>query len=1104
MAQLEMDEQAIFEVAREIDSAQAREAYLQQSCGPDHVLKQRIVALLGAFDESKSFLESAPPGLDEQPCEFNVAFTIDRPITEAPGATIGPYKLLQQIGEGGMGVVFMAEQTSPVRRKVAVKIIKPGMDTKQVIARFEAERQAVALMDHPNIACVFDAGTTTTGRPYFVMELVHGVAITEYCDLQKLTPPERLRLFIDVCRAVQHAHQKGIIHRDLKSSNVMVTMHDDRPVPKIIDFGVSKAISHQLTEKTLFTAYGQMIGTPMYMSPEQAQLSGLDVDTRSDIYCLGVLLYELTTGTTPFDEATLKRAGFDEMRRMIREEEPIWPSARINTFEADQLTTVADQRKIDPRKLSRALHGEVDWIVMKCLEKDRNRRYDSASSLAADIERYLNDEPVHACPPSATYRFGKFVRRHKAALAAAATMAAVLVLGAFGLAVGSLLIWRANNEARRLTYFQRVALAEREWSANNLKRADELLNLCPMDLRGWEWNYVKRLRSRQMQPLRHDNTIADCAVSPDGTQVASLDWNGYIHCWDSTSGREIWPPVRGHGSSEGVICDVVFSPDGSKFATTGWHDAKVWDARNGEQLHVWNAPANSEVTGLAYATAERLFACVRTRVGDLDHASIWDPVAGRQLFDLPHLRVSVLDIAVSPDEKGLALACVDNTVRLVDADTGEATRTLLGDRSFWCVAFSPDGDLVAAGTGGEGEQNSGTVRIWEAASGRERPTLIGHGAQCLAFSPDGQRLATGGTDQAIKVWDIAGAQEVLSLRGHTDWIQGLGFTRDGFRLVSCGDRSVRIWDGSPWREGQKFGDDVVTLRGHADSVNTVAFHPRSAELATASTDGTIKIWSTQSWRELRSVRTGFENNSALAFNPTGKLLAVSGAQSTQRTPVVILDANTGAELKRLGDPTGYQVISFAAKGRRLAIASEDGSVVIYDVTTGDDEKSFRTPGKFPYDMTFSPDDRLLAACQDNKITVWEYATGREIDGSPLQHAGLVYCVAFSPDGRLLASAGWDRAVRIWDTTTWKQVQMVLDAAASIQSIAFSPDGRCVAWGATDSTVKLWNRNTDELQTLRGHLANVRSVAFSPDGHWLASGSEDGTAKIWKVLGSEIN
>ncbi|MBA3480374.1 MAG: serine/threonine protein kinase, partial [Pirellulales bacterium] len=393
-------------------------AYLDEACSEDRELRSRVEHLLRLHQGGGNFLGGASPA----------DASIDLPlIAERVGTIIGPYKLLQQIGEGGFGVVFMAEQTRPVRRKVALKIIKPGMDTKQVIARFEAERQALALMDHPNIARVFDADATESGRPYFVMELVHGVPITEYCDLQKLTPPERLKLFVDVCRAVYHAHQKGVIHRDLKPSNVMVTMHDDKPVPKIIDFGVSKAISCQLTDKTLFTAYGQIIGTPMYMSPEQAQLSGLDVDTRSDVYSLGVLLYELVTGATPFDEATFRQVDFDEMRRMIREDEPLRPSACIYTLKGDLLTTIADLRRIDPGKLSQTLRGEVDWIVMKALEKDRNRRYDSANALAVDIERYLNDEPVQACPPSAAYRFRKFARRNKAAFAMASVVGSALL-----------------------------------------------------------------------------------------------------------------------------------------------------------------------------------------------------------------------------------------------------------------------------------------------------------------------------------------------------------------------------------------------------------------------------------------------------------------------------------------------------------------------------------------------------------------------------------------------------------------------------------------------------------------------------------------------------
>jgi non-specific serine/threonine protein kinase/serine/threonine-protein kinase len=447
-----LSDEEVFQVARRIESADARRAYLDQTCRDDATLRMQVEALLIAYEASESFLESPAAGVP----------TRDQSVVERPGAVIGSYRLIETIGEGGFGIIFKAEQQRPVQRCVALKVIKPGMDTREVIARFEGERQALAMMDHPNIAKVFDAGTTDSRRPYFVMELVQGVPITEYCDACSLTVRERLELLITVCHAVQHAHQKGVIHRDIKPTNVLVAMQDGKPSPKIIDFGVAKALDHRLTSWSLATGFAQMIGTPLYMSPEQAELSPLGVDTRSDIYSLGVLLYELLTGMTPFEKEGLKDASYDEMRRIIREVEPLRPSVRLSTLAANVATTVAEQRRTDTRRHVQSVRGDLDWIVLKSLEKDRTRRYETANDLAQDISRYLHDEPVQAGPPSRVYRFVKFVRRNRAATLAAAAVLTGLIAAAIGASAGMV------SESRRRT------AAERERAAAELNLANVL------------------------------------------------------------------------------------------------------------------------------------------------------------------------------------------------------------------------------------------------------------------------------------------------------------------------------------------------------------------------------------------------------------------------------------------------------------------------------------------------------------------------------------------------------------------------------------------------------------------------------------------------------
>jgi WD40 repeat protein/serine/threonine protein kinase len=1106
--------------AVEHGSPEERAAFLDKACAGDAGRRARVEKLLRAYQAAGNFLQGNPPSSDA------IATIDEPPVTERPGTVIGPYKLLEQIGEGGFGVVFMAEQTHPVRRKVALKVLKPGMDTRQVVARIEAERQALALMDHPNIARVFDGGETVTGRPYFVMELVRGIPITEFCDQNHLGVRQRLELFLSMCQAVQHAHQKGIIHRDLKPTNVLVTLHDNRPVVKVIDFGIAKATGQQLTDKTLFTNFAQMIGTPLYMSPEQAQMTGLDIDTRTDIYALGVLLYELLTGTTPLDGERLRTAGYDEIRRAIREEEPPRPSTRISTL-GQAAATVSANRRSDPKKLSQFMRGELDWIVMKALEKDRNRRYESASAFAADVQRYLNDEAVLACPPTAMYRFRKFARRNKRAVAMASVVGLAVLLAVAVLATSTFLIanalqgeTRAKDDlqealklARRDGYFHRITLAHRDLSSDNLGRALKLLEECPEDLREWEWHYLMRLCKVEPLVLGDKTEVNGVAFSPDGERLASAGGDGTIKIWNSRTGDL----VRTFNAHTDSVVSLAFHPDGKHLASRGADlTVKVWDLTATGQA-VWTEPCDAtRKFGSAYTIA---FSPDGQQVAAATDGvvKVWDWKNRQLLRSLPGGDFHTISVAFSGDGR-LATGGFREGLKLWDPDTGTLLRAVPAhDSAISALAFSADGKwLASAGY-------DRTVKLSDSTTGRLLQNLLhpGNQVECVAISPDGPRLASGGEDKTVRVWDATTGREILGLRGHTDRCGCLAFSPDGHRLASASfDGTIRIWDGTPLRVDEP-RQETLTFTEHSDEIRSVAFSSDASDglrIASTGTDGLVKVWDARTRRVIAEFSRHVEASGSgaavfcLVWHPKGHHIASVGLDTVR-----VWDALTKRELFKLPAPLGrialpYSAVAFSPDGRYL-VTGKTGAVQVWDGETGDPVGTLDIHRREVRGLVFSRDGEHLASVSgDGIVKLWD---AKRLNEKQQAHRtfrarvpGPAVNVAFSPDGRRLATGGEENTVKIWDVQTGKELRILKGHKGEVYTLAFSPDdgGRWIASAGEDSTVRVWDSHTGKLvRTFRGHRGLVSSLAFSPDAKFLVSGSRDKTVKVWDLtqLSSEV-
>ena len=1041
---------------------------------------------------------------DKDKADFPTLSQIDS--VEEIGTQIGHYKLLSVLGEGGFGIVYLAEQKQPVRRQVALKVIKPGMDSKQVIGRFESERQALALLDHPNIARIFDGGTTEAGRPYFVMELVKGLSITEYCDEQKLSIEDRLELFRQVCETVQHAHQKGIIHRDIKPSNILVFTQGGKALPKIIDFGIAKAVSQPLTERTIFTEQGQFIGTPEYMSPEQAGMKLQDIDTRSDIYSLGVVLYELLTGALPFTRKELEQAGRAEIQRIIRETDPPRPSTRLSSL-GEEAKKIAERRHTALAALTKRLYKELEWIPLKAMRKEPDRRYKTASELGNDVQYYLNGDPLMAGPESRTYRLKKTIKRHRVGVTAVAAVVAVLFVGLiatttmyFRSEVARAETDKQREVYRRQVYFHLISQANEELRNNRVYRASELLGKCDEDLRYWEWHYLWRI-CRSAGIVLHGNKklSSNASFSVDGKYVVSGTEYGTVIIWDAETASETMA-LKGHDSP---VISVDFSSDGERIVSCSWDNTiRLWDLATKSEIK--RIPCNGVASVVFSPDGKRIISGCRN-----GKIIMWDGTTGSEIMQFGDYERRISLVRYSPDRERILTTGKYGELKVWNAKNGDQVLNINIDSPIFDAAFSQDSSRIVCCA-------LKRITICDVATGKEIPGGFSTQSpvEVVAFSPDAKYVAWGDFRGMIRVRNVTSGSEEMAIGGHNGSVTSLAFDMAGRRILSCDSGgTIGVW------EFPKSDAEQVRILSVGQTTVSFAYSPDRRKLFTMTDQGKLCImdivnytkpkilpWDRRTAPEVLILSPG---DPGIALSPDGRYLVQGSVKGT----VHIFDSETSKEIwKDETNGPSITAIALSQDGKCIATGNKEGIVSIWDLAKRTKVKTFSTDQDYLNSLVFGPNGNYLVAAgmdaqtREYVIGLWDSRTGAEKWKSSYSTSNVFNWgspITFSPDGKYVVSGNNGGVVKVWNADSGNEICECFHGG-KVTSVSFDPNATRIVSGSSNGIITIWDVQTGAYVLTLDAESGVQTVFFSDDGKRIFASCEDGDIKKWdSVIDNEV-